>query len=192
MCGIFRHAALRGWCLRVEGGARRVRKQFPFIAAGAMLASLVFAAPAAAVDDCTINGTDGSDSVDMVLVGEVFCGGAGNDHVGFNFGTVKGGQGDDSVVLNFGSFEGGNGNDSAGENHGTFAGGKGNDDLSSNFASGTFFGGHGNDSVWSNEGTVEGGPGDDVVSNNFGTFRGGPGTDSVLTDWDGIFEPGPQ
>ena len=103
--------------------------------------------PTTVVDNFTLNGTSGDDTVFEVRPG----------------GTFNGGRGDDSVQV--------------GDMDGTFNGGPGDDYATDVGAYSTFNGGPGNDAASSNVGTFNGGGGDDYVGENWGTFAGGGGSD---------------
>ena len=103
--------------------------------------------------------------------GDLLLGGAGNEHVGENYGTVYGDEGNDVVSYNYGTFYGGEGEDSAPYNYGTFYGGAGNDTVIHNY--GTYYGDAGNDGSRNIyvTGTFYGGEGFDYVNGiNDGTF----------------------
>ena len=140
-------------------------------------------------DNFTSQATDGPDvfcgfgerdQIDTLAEGDIFLGGAGDDFVLENHGTVYGQEGDDDVFENFGTVYGGAGNDEVflNQDGATFYGGDSNDQvvLENN---GTFYGDAGDDRVTINLDTFYGGAGDDFVEKNFGTFYGGPGNDSV-------------
>jgi Ca2+-binding RTX toxin-like protein len=63
-------------------------------------------------------GFGGDDRLNLVDVGDIFLGGAGDDAVGNNIGTVYGGEGNDFVFFNFRTFDGGEGTDRVIENRG--------------------------------------------------------------------------
>jgi Ca2+-binding RTX toxin-like protein len=98
-------------------------------------------------------GFSGSDEIEVVHEGDIFLGGAGDELIGTNNGTVYGQEGNEFVLRNV---------------VGTFFGGAGNDIVE-----------HNGNQVLS--GTVFGGAGDDTVLVNFpgSTFDGGDGTDTV-------------
>ena len=76
---------------------------------------------------CGFGGND--DFEQNVEEGDIFLGGAGDDLLGLNLGTVYGQEGNDFVNLNPGTFFGGAGDDSVSTNNGTFDGGDGVDSL---------------------------------------------------------------
>jgi Ca2+-binding RTX toxin-like protein len=95
-------------------------------------------------DDNTFTGTAGPDvfcgfgGVDVIETleaGDIFLGGAGNDHVITNEGTFNGEAGNDIVDFNDGTFNGGEGNDHVSFNAGTFNGGDGDDTVVTNAGS---------------------------------------------------------
>ena len=57
-------------------------------------------------DPDVICGFGGNDSINFVAAGDIFLGGAGDDFVNINSGTVYGDEGDDEVGFNFGTFNG--------------------------------------------------------------------------------------
>jgi hypothetical protein len=112
-----------------------------------------------------IAGTPGDDSFDNGTAGtaEVFCGFGGNDSQ-FLLGEgdiFLGGAGDEHIVVNEGTVYGDRGNDYVSDNYGTVYGGAGSDSLDYN--RGTFYGGGGDDQVFINYGTFNGGAGFDRV-----------------------------
>jgi hypothetical protein len=122
-----------------------------------------------------IGGTEGEDNFNgkATAGSDVFCGYGGNDEIGrLDEGDIfLGGAGNDSVILNFGTINGGDGVDFVGDNRGTFNGGADNDLVILNL--GTFNGGDGDDQANINFGTFNGGAGNDFVtgSTNDGTFN---------------------
>jgi hypothetical protein len=118
-------------------------------------------------------GFGGADSEAELEEGDIFIGGAGDDIVYTNYGTVYGGEGNDTVWRNYG---------------GTFYGGEGNDWVQNNEV-GTVYGGADDDIVEYNRGTFHGGTGDDSVVTNYpnSTFYGEEGNDSVFNNG-GTFE----
>jgi Ca2+-binding RTX toxin-like protein len=161
-------------------------------------------------------GLDGSDflHVGTAAAGDIFLGGAGDDHTtGLEGGTFIGGAGDDFLgfldagafngdagqdrILNgmsAGTFNGGDGDDflDGSLTNGTFNGDAGDDKVNSGVRNGTFNAGTGNDFVdFLENGTVNGGDGDDFIGAMLlGTFNGDAGNDHVDTLREGTFNGG--
>lgn len=163
----------------------------------ALVASAVAlsAGPAAALPECTVN-LGPADNVysDTVEVGDVICGGAGDDTVEqMTGGVFIGGPGDDSVDLKTGGrFYGNDGDDEVQDHYGgKFIGGLGADYVH-NVYGGTYEGGPGKDGAEYVYGGGEfiGGTGDDFMDENLDSwapdppavFNGGPGDDTVFDD----------
>jgi len=80
---------------------------------------------------CGFGGNDFIGISDQIDEGDIFLGGAGNDWVYTNYGTVYGQEGDDFVDVNDfnGTVYGGDGSDYVNINDGTYFGGPGDDSV---------------------------------------------------------------
>lgn len=148
-------------------------------------------------------GFDGNDRVEGLSEGDLFLGGAGDDHMTgddrrtlLKDATFVGGAGNDFVMFMRGeTFDGGAGNDTVGFLYGGTFNGDAGDDHVSFLRGGTFNGDAGNDSVFRlGTGTFNGGAGNDIVGRLEGvglaTFNGGAGDDHVGSLEGGTFNGG--